>query len=520
MTTNIQKKISHVVVLMMENRSFDNLIGWNYGGDNQPKHFIPQDTPGHLRFYNGLYGVDYSNPLDLDNPSTAVKITKGVANLQVPNPDPNEAFKHMNQQLFGTQINKKTEGWLPSTEGETPNMQGFLADYVSAKCSNKNIAPQIMQTYAPETLSVMCGLATGYAVSDNYHASCPTQTWPNRAFMHAGTSEGNVNNAPYFPYGSKTIFNVLEDADVSWKVYKSSEIIPSLTRIQMDKLWDPLLDDHFQHVSQFIDACQSGNLPAYSFIEPSFVIEKDADATSEHPPANVCAGDHFLQTISTAIINSPAFKDTLFIINFDEHGGCPDHVAPNWTAVSPDKDSDPGKLGFRFNRYGVRVPAIFVTPYASEATLIRATTDPWSKSSVPYDHTSILAMLLDWKNIDRAELPSERVMQAPPHPFDELLAGAFRLNCPSFKAQCTVKKESCWDRLISFFRNLFGLCAEGYSLTSLQQSIIAADAHYRAAKRQNFAQGVRASQQEIDGVLAKIKTQADMVKYFKSLNVR
>jgi phospholipase C len=93
------------------------------------------------------------------------------------------------------------------------------------------------------------------------------------------------------------------------------------------------------------------------------VPEKDSNTASEHPPANVCAGNLFLQTIWSALVDSPAFKDTLFIVNFDKHGGCPDHVPSNWTAVSPDNDSNPGNLDFNVNRYGVRVPAIFASPY-------------------------------------------------------------------------------------------------------------------------------------------------------------
>lgn len=122
---------------------------------------------------------------------------------------------------------------------------------------------------------MLSGVAKKYAVSDNYHASSPTQTWPNRAFMHAGTSEGKVNNFPYLPYTSKTIFNVFEENQQSWAVYKSSEIIPSLTRLQMAQLWDPLLDDHFHHVDKFIDDCHSGSLPAYSFIlSPVLLLRK------------------------------------------------------------------------------------------------------------------------------------------------------------------------------------------------------------------------------------------------------
>jgi len=513
MESNIKKNIKHVVVLMLENRSADNLIGWLYDDDCKPMHVLPEGSPDT---YKGLAGTDYANPLDLNNPANVVKVTKGVDNFRVPNPDPNEDFKFMNRQLFGLDIDKSTPGWLPA-EGVTPGMIGFLDDYTTAKCCNDNIALQLMGSYTNEDLSVLSNIAKAYAVSDNYHASCPTQTWPNRAFMHAGTSLGRVNNFPYEPYDVPTIFNAFEECGHSWNVYKSSKILPSLTRIQMAQLWGPSLDGHFHHISKFIQDCASGDLPAYSFLEPSFVIEKGADATSEHPPANVCAGDHYLQSIWQAISTSPSFAETLFIINFDEHGGCPDHVPPNWTAKSPGEDSSPGDLGFNFNRFGVRVPAIFVSPHIREKTVFRASKNPWSKQSVPYDHTSILAMLLDWKEIDRGRIKSNRVQCAPADPFDELLSGDCREHSPSLSASCHFTKLSCWRRLINFIRNLFGLCADGYSLSSLQKSIIVADAHYRSF-RDSDGEVQLASEKQIEALLNNIKTEADMVAHFEALN--
>lgn len=335
--------------------------------------------------------------------------------------------------------------------------------------------------------------------------------------MHAGTSLGRVNNFPYTPYDVPTIFNAFEECGHSWGVYKASKIIPSLTRIQMMQLWDPLLDGHFHHVSTFIDQCASAELPDYAFLEPSFVIEKGAVATSEHPPANVCAGDHYLQTIWQAISTSPAFNETLFIVNFDEHGGCPDYVPPNWTAMPPGADSAPGDLGFNFNRFGVRVPAIFVSPHIRQKTVFRASEDPWSEQSVPYDHTSILAMLLDWKNIDRSKLASERVQCAPPQPFDELLSGDCRTDRPRLNANCRFSKQSCWQRLINFIRNLLGLCADGYSVSSLQQSIVAAHKHFRL-HRESKGRVSETSKDEIDRLLKSIRTEVDIVRHFEGLN--
>ncbi len=512
--SNIQAKIKHVVVLMLENRSFDNLVGWLYDDASPPAHFLPPGTPEK---YNGLDGADYANPIDFSEHARVFPAVKGVGgDFRIPAPDPNEKFKHMNRQLFGRDVDLSDSCWMPPAKA-TPAMRGFLADYVTAKCSNERIAPQIMRTYAPDELTAMSRVAQKYAISDNYHASCPTQTWPNRAFMHAGTSHGRVNNFPYVPYDAKTIYNVFEEAGekVSWGVYKSSRIVPSLTRIQMTKLWHPSLDGHFHHVSDFIGLCGTGELPDYSFLEPSFVVEEGNRATSEHPPADVCAGDHFLEEVCNAIVQSPAFKDTLLIVNFDEHGGCPDHVPPNWTAVPPDSESDPGDCSFRFDRYGVRVPAIFVSPHVREGTVVRATVDPWSKESVPYDHTSILAMLLDWKSLDRSLLPSKRVQDQPNAPFDDLLSCERREDRPKFSATCTVTPpEGCVTSILNAIRRLFGGCPSN-ELTDLQKSIVVADAHFRAARARGDDQPL--DQTTALETLGTVRTESEMANHFAAL---
>ena len=498
MISRLQRNIKHVVVLMLENRSADNLIGWLYDDKTTPDHFFPTGSP---KSYNGLHGANYGNPLNLSDPSTFIKATKGVSNFQVPNPDPNEYFKNMNQQLFGLDIDKSTKGWLPCPEYCKANMQGFLYDYSTAKHSSKKIAPQIMGTYTSKNLSLMSGLAKSYAVSDNYHASCPTQTLPNRSFMHAGTSLGRVNNYPYLPYAVPTIFNAFEDAGYSWGVYNPSEIIPSLTLMQMTHLWDPLLEGRFHSVSQFIKDCASGSLPDYSFLEPSFFFDIGTAPTSEHPPFNVCAGDHYLEVIWQAISSSPAFSETLFIVNFDEHGGCPDHVPPNWTAIAPDAKSKPGNLGFKFNRYGVRVPAIFVSPHIRSKTVFRASEDPWSDESRPYDHTSILAMLLDWKNIPRSALKSERVNSEPKHPFDELIENDCRTDVPVLAASCHLNTPT-----------------DVGCLTSLQKSIIVlALAYFRWHSGATTSADPRMEQKAIADLLSGVKTEADVIKYFEQL---
>jgi phospholipase C len=257
-------------------------------------------------------------------------------------------------------------------------------------------------------LPVLSALARSYAVSDAWFASVPSQTWPNRAFAHAGTSNGNVNNGGAIPdpfdWNVPTIFNVLESRGESWSVYTDTTLVPSLTRSMFPKLWDPWLDAHFEGFSGFVDACEKDRLPSYSFIEPSFLTEPN----DMHPPHDTRAADAFLYAIWQAVSTSPGWAKTLLVITFDEHGGCFDHVLPPFNAATPDQASAPGQEGFRFDRFGVRVPTVLVSPYIAAGTVFR------SPTATPYDHTSILATLRDWFGIPAATmLPSARIASAP-----------------------------------------------------------------------------------------------------------
>ncbi len=394
----ILPRIDHIVVVMLENRSLDQFCGWLYPAGTTPKNFVPQANtspfdglnaglwnPSNQSFYQGL-------------PPEKVFAVEGAADLTIPSPDPQEEFDHITFQIYGP-------------PGASPNpqfpMQGFLVDYQSTAASDPN---QIMQAYTPEQLPVLSVLALNFAISDRWFCSTPNQTWPNRSFVHAGTSNGNVNNGEIpdpFLWDVRTIFNVLESMGESWAVYSDTLLIPSLTRTMFPKLWDPALDGHFQGFATFQSACANGSLPTYSFIEPSFLVSPN-DA---HPPHSVQAGDAFLFAIWEAVSQSPDWEQTLLIITFDEHGGCYDHVLPPTNAATPDSASDPGVEGFRFDRFGVRVPTIVVSPYVAPGTVFRAGI---SDAVVPYDHTSILATLRDWLAIPPAlMLTSQRIVAAP-----------------------------------------------------------------------------------------------------------
>jgi phospholipase C len=377
---------------MFENRSFDNLCGWLYADDVQPKVFLPEGSP---EIYDGLKS-DFSNPSSFTPPMQPIPVTKGTTSSTVPNPDPEETFDNVTEQLYGP-------------DGPTPTprfpMRGFVVNYEKTKSGDPN---QIMQTYMPEQLPVMSALARNYAISDAWFCSVPSQTWPNRAFVHAGTSNGNINNGEVpdpLCWEVDTIFNVLRQTGNSWSVYSDAPIIePSLTRTMFPKLWSPFLDGHFQRFNAFQHACATNSLPQYSFVEPAFL----QNANDAHPPHSMTASEQFLHDIWTAVSTSAAWPNMLLIITFDEHGGCIDHVLPPLGATSPDRASDPGHENFHFDRFGVRVPTVLVSPYIQAGTVFR------SNTNTPYDHTSILATLRDWLAIPATQmLPSARIKAAP-----------------------------------------------------------------------------------------------------------
>jgi phospholipase C len=395
----ILSQIEHIIVVMLENRSFDNMCGWLYRDAPPPANFLPVTTSS--RPYQGLRN-DLFNPVDESYFTSGSGQTWNIfprANAtDMPNPDPEEGFCDVNSQLFGTESPNENPKW--------PNL-GFVIDY--KKATGTSTPVQIMEPFAPDQVSVISALARNFAVCDEWYCSVPSETWPNRSFFHSGTSNGHVVNGEHpnpFQWNVRTIFNVLEDIKVTWKVYTAAENpVPSLTFLMSPQLW-PYALSRFTRFGDFLKDCAKGSLPQYSFVEPSFV----KDPNDEHPPHDVVAGEQFLFQIWQAISKSPLWAKTLLLITYDEHGGTYDHVMPPWGAACPDNASNPGEKGFTFNRFGIRVPLVAVSPWIQAGTVFR--TD--SASGVPYDHTSMLATLRDWLGIPADKmLTSTRIATAP-----------------------------------------------------------------------------------------------------------
>ena len=395
----------HLVVVMGENRSFDNLLGWLYG---------PDDLPDGTSF-DGLAFGSYSNTSP-DGEVIAAHVYDGATDtiMSRPHPDPGEEYPHVNTQLFGTirpasngkaPVDKMAAPYNAPDDGATATMQGFLVDYANHvehevhKSGHRDIR-QIMGSFSPQMLPVLSTLARGFAVYDAWHCAVPSQTFCNRSFFHASTSHGFVTNRGGDGYrkwldakATPTVFNRLEEAGLDWRIYFDAVQLVSLTGIihapALEKYWRT---DHFATMEQFYDDVENGNLPPYAFIEPRLIYdhndfhppvgpmresEVDGAEVTDSAVSDVRAGEVLIHDVYSSIRESATkggsnALNTLLLITFDEHGGTYDHVAPP-TATPPHPDAKPGEMGFTFDRLGCRVPAIAISAYTAAGTVLNDT---------------------------------------------------------------------------------------------------------------------------------------------------
>jgi phospholipase C len=457
-STNGLDTFDHVVVLMLENRSFDNLLGYLYS----QQYPVPHDKK-----FEGVDGKGFSNPIPTawqftNSHGTLVTevpvapisgVDVDLKKISPPYPDPGEDYPHVNTQLFfdprhpynpAPQPFNQPPYNLPSPVPVPPPMTGFVTDYIlnyiHTEFPPPNPAPSpdqafydhykyIMECYDPAELPVLSGLAREFAVFDHWFCSVPSETICNRNFWHAGTSWGHViNPGPPDDTGDQcnkpntdawvwdtvgeTLFSQLSLAAKDWKIYSDNKI-PLSAHENFSLPVTPLLHmlnflpliyfdrpDLFNTLESFKTDCANGQLPAYSFIEPNF-FNPHNDMHPSTPEelvdgpqkvSSVLLGEALVWEIYHAIFTSPRLWDnTLLVITFDEHGGCHDHVSPpgdyGGQQVDPAKIATPPDLngytawdGFGFDRLGLRVPMIMVSPYINKNTII----------NTPLSHTSFL----------------------------------------------------------------------------------------------------------------------------------
>jgi phospholipase C len=352
-------RIEHIVVLMLENRSFDHMLGYLSLGGRDDVNGL---RPGLSNTYSGTtYPIHHA-------PSTASK----------PYQDPSHTGSAVKTQIAGGA------------------MGGFVQSYV------ESINPAHRAEAIAETDSYVMGyfegsdlptydhLAEHFCICDSWFASVPGATWPNRLYSIAGESGGRVDNKRLFnkfdfPFFALPSFvRHLDDADVSWRWYhwSPSELEPPTLQL-VDPRYLLRPGEHFALVHEkepitgqpsFVDDARAGKLPSVSWLDPNFYDTVSGPQNDDHPPTDAINGQHLTRLVANAMMSGPQWEKSMLVVLYDEHGGFYDHVAP---PAAADDRAD-------FRSYGVRVPSMVVSPYVEARSV----------SSVTYDHTSLIKTIL------------------------------------------------------------------------------------------------------------------------------
>lgn len=355
----------HYVVLMLENRSFDHIFGY-------------------LGIGNGLItspGKNYLSPVDSTSESF---VSKKGGDFTAVGQGPSHSLKQTNEQLFGTTK-------VPVTQpASAAKMDGFVASlktslqYDLRRDPTSSELQQAMNAFDPVQLPVLSTLAKNFVLCDRWFADVPGPTMPNRAFVHAATSQGYTYNAGWKPkFTCKTIYDRLSDAGMSWRTYYHDlddvlELYPNIKGGTTN---------HVQF-AQYVADVTGDQLATYSFITPAFMGSHEQPVNSMHAPADARPAEKLVADVYGALRgHEQVWKKTLLIVVFDEHGGYYDHVQPPAT-VSPDGinglTNESFLVPFHFDRLGLRVPAILISPW------FKAEVD-----STTYSHSTIPGSIID-----------------------------------------------------------------------------------------------------------------------------
>ena len=330
--------VEHIVVLVLENRSFDHMLGFLYADSANVSPLTKQP-------FGGLTG-DEVNP-DASGASIPVSaLTSGTANVYfMPGANPGEGFVATNLQLFDE---ARPPARIPATN------RGFVTDFAATlkgRDAHRPVIPgttasDIMRVFTPELLPILSGLARGFAVCDHWFSSVPTETFPNRAFLSAAKSQGHMDDSTS-RYTSQSIFGLLSAHNLDWSIYGYNN--PPLTRLNFPDTTNAP-ESHFGVFQDFRAAATAGSLGAYTFLEPSW----GSSGNSQHPNYDVSLGEQLIHDVYYALRNGPGWNQTLLILTYDEHGGCYDHVPPPTGAVPPDNSA--GEFGFDFTGLAFECP--------------------------------------------------------------------------------------------------------------------------------------------------------------------
>jgi len=340
--------IEHVVVLMLENRAFDHLLGSLALTNDEVDGCIPSTC---------------SSPLDPTLPAS---------------PRANVTFDAVYSQLDPCHSISCTTKQVYSYNTSTP-MDGFIKNYAEQTSDQENVS--IQDQFSAEHLPATTTLANEFAVFDRWYASVPGPTMVNRAYAASATSHGMGTNNPIkigLGLPQETMFSQLNKMGLKWSVYFSD--VPSVLQ-QKDMRFGHLRNYH--GIKRFADDAKGGKLPEFTWVEPAYFDSPEIPATDQHPDHDVSAGDSLIKYVYDSLRSSPKWNNTVLMITYDEHGGFPDHVLPP-DCPNPDgmnSTDDP----FDFKRLGVRIPTIVASPLIAKSTVVHR-----GEGEGEYEHSSII----------------------------------------------------------------------------------------------------------------------------------
>jgi phospholipase C len=377
MNMNIKKKkhkheikgpIKTVVVVVMENRSFDHILGW-----------LRRSRPE----IDGLTGQE-SNRFNASDPqSEEVRVSENAVFVDS---DPGHSFQAIREQIFGSE----------DTSAAPAPMSGFVQQ---ANSEGLGMARNVMSGFPPDAVPVYTELANHFAIFDRWFASVPTSTQPNRLYVHSATSHGlssNVRKDLINGFPQKTIFDSLEENGLSFGIYYQN--IPATLFLKTLRKLKHVVKFH-NYALTFKLHAKLGRLPNYVVIEQRYFDCELFPANDDHPSHDVARGQRFVKEVYETLRASPQWNETALLITYDEHGGFYDHVPTPVSGVpNPDGIIGPDPFYFKFERLGVRVPTILISPWIDQGIVIHEPNGPTPTSQ--YEHSSIPATVKKLFNLN------------------------------------------------------------------------------------------------------------------------
>ncbi|KAL6584214.1 Non-specific phospholipase C6 [Orobanche minor] len=353
-----QQPIKTVVVLVLENRSFDHMLGW------MKKYLNPS--------INGVTGKECNSISSNNINSKKICFSDDAGYVD---PDPGHSFEDVEKQVFGF--------------ASFPSMSGFVEQALSI---SQNLSQTVMKGFKPENVPIYAALVKEFAVFDRWFSSVPGPTQPNRLFVYSATSHGSTSHVKRqlaTGYPQQTIFDSLDENGLDFGIYFQS--FPTTFFYRNLRKLKYIFKFH-QYDLMFKRDARNGKLPRLSVIEPRYFDLNGMPANDDHPSHDVSNGQRLVKEVYETLRASPHWNESLLVITYDEHGGFYDHVQTPYADIpNPDGNTGPVPLFFKFDRLGVRVPTIMVSPWIKKGTVISRAKGPTPNSE--YEHSSIPATI-------------------------------------------------------------------------------------------------------------------------------